>query len=63
MTKFAVANGTAVATAERFAAFVSFQRMQASRSRPQNANSAASPVSPAVQFSGNFAILATFTTF
>ena len=46
---------TAVALTELPAAFVSFQRHQASFPPTQNVNSAASPLLAAVQFSGKFA--------
>ncbi len=61
---------TAVALTEHFAAFVSFQRQQASLPPMQNVNSATSPLLAAMQFSGNNAnyatnavTTATFTTF
>jgi hypothetical protein len=60
---------SAVALAERSAAFVSFQRQQASLPPTQNANLAPCSLSSAGHFSGNYAIYAanaattaTFTT-
>ena len=52
-------NCTAVALAEFPAEVVSFQWQQPSLPPTQNVNSAASPVFPAGQFSGNNAICAT----
>ncbi len=49
---------TAVALAGRFAAFVSIQQHQPCQPPPQNVNSAAGSLYPAVQFSGNHAIYA-----
>ena len=46
-------NCTAVALAERCAGFVALQWQQASLPLPQNDDSAASPLLPAGQFSGN----------
>ena len=54
----AMAFGTAVVLRERFAAFVSFRWHQPSFPPTQNEHSAASPVFPAVQFSGNNTIYA-----
>ena len=45
-------NGTAVAAAERFASFVSFQRQQESHPPTQNVNSAVRSLIPATQFGG-----------
>ena len=47
------ASGTAVASAERFAAFVAFQWQQASLPPHKNDHSAVSPVLPACHFSGS----------
>ncbi len=61
---------TAVALTGHPAAFVSFQRLAADLPLTQNVNSADSPLRPAVQFSGIYAIFAanavttaTFVTF
>ena len=51
-------NCTAVVTRERGAAFVSFQRQQASLPPTQNVNSAPFSLAPARHFSGNYAICA-----
>ncbi len=51
-------NCTAVALTGHPAAFVSFQQQQASHPPCKNVNSAASPLCPAVQFSGNIAQIA-----
>ena len=51
-------NCTAVATAEPFAAFVSFQQVQASLPPTQNVNLAPSSLAPARHFSGKYAIYA-----
>ena len=50
---------TAVALAERPAAFASFQWQQGSHPPTQNVDSAVPPLLPARQFSGNDAIFAT----
>ena len=52
-------NGTAVASAERSAAFVSFQRLAPSLPPTQNVNSAALSLASAMQFGGKIAICAT----
>jgi hypothetical protein len=53
----------AVAAREPTAGFVSFQRQHAIFPPTKNVNSAVSPLPVAVQFSGNNATTATFTTF
>ena len=50
---------TAVALAERFAAFVSFRQQYASFPPTENVNSADASLLPACQFSGNHAVSAT----
>ena len=57
-----VAFGKAVATAERFAAFVSFRWQQPNLPPTQNVISAAISRVPAMQFSGNNATIAVNTT-
>jgi len=54
-TAAACTNCTAVVTRERGAAFVSFQRQQASLPPTQNVNSAPFSLAPARHFSGNYA--------
>jgi hypothetical protein len=54
----ACTNCTAVAPAERSAAFVSFRRQRQSLPPDKNVNSAPRSLTSAVQFSGNIAICA-----